>query len=70
MTQSEYEKALNKVEGLEAKVSKLAEDTNEKSVFKEFLLTALAEFSRLERKQLKQGSYFQDYFKSVVGGLQ
>ena len=70
MTQSEYEKALNKVEGLEAKVSKLTEDTNEKSVFKEFLLTALAEFSLLERKQLKQGSYFQDYFKSVVGGLQ
>ena len=70
MTQSEYEKALNKVEGLEAKVSKLTEDTNEKTVFKEFLLTALAEFSLLERKQLKKGSYFQDYFKSVVGGLQ
>ena len=56
MTQSEYEKALNKVEGLEAKVSKLTEDTNEKTVFKEFLLTALAEFSLLERKQLKKGS--------------
>ena len=40
-----------------------------KSVLKEFLLTALAAYSLLERKDLKQSVSFQDYFSYVVGGL-
>ena len=69
MSQSAYESALNEVSGLEEKISNLATDESEKSVFKEFLLTALAEFSLLERKQLKKGVFFQDYFNSVLGGI-
>jgi magnesium chelatase subunit I len=69
MAQSEFEEALNEVSGLEDKVNNLAKDQSEKAVFKEFLLTALAEFSLLERKQLKKGAFFQDYFSSVVGGI-
>jgi magnesium chelatase subunit I len=69
MAQSEFEEALNEVSGLEDKVNNLATDPSEKAVFKEFLLTALAEFSLLERKQLKKGAFFQDYFSSVVGGI-
>jgi magnesium chelatase subunit I len=69
MAQSEFEEALNEVSGLEDKVNNLATDQSEKAVFKEFLLTALAEFSLLERKQLKKGAFFQDYFSSVVGGI-
>ena len=70
MTHDGYSEALNKVTGLDEKVEKLTDDKDEKIVFKEFLLTALAEFSLLERKQLKRGASFQDYFKSVIGGLQ
>jgi magnesium chelatase subunit I len=69
MAQSGFEAALNEVSGLEEKVTNLSTDESEKSVFKEFLLTALAEFSLLERKQLKKGAFFQDYFSSVVGGI-
>lgn len=67
--QSEFADALNKVDGLAEKVADQTASVDEQAVLKEFLLTALAEFSLLERKQLKTGNSFQDYFSSVLGGL-
>lgn len=69
MTQKEYEKELDKVEGLDDKLEGIITDIGEKAVFKEFLLTALASYSILERKDLNRSVSFQDYFSSVVGGL-
>jgi magnesium chelatase subunit I len=69
MTQSAYQKALNDVGGLEDKVKDLASDAEERILLKEFLLTALAAFSIVERKDLRTSISFQDYFSSVVGGL-
>jgi len=69
MTQSDFENEINNVAGLEEKVEGLTAVNSEKSVLKEFLLTALAAYSLLERKDLKQSVSFQDYFSSVVGGL-
>ncbi|MDG1518769.1 MAG: sigma 54-interacting transcriptional regulator [Flavobacteriales bacterium] len=69
MTQSDFENEINNVSGLEEKVEGLTSVNSEKSVLKEFLLTALAAYSLLERKDLKQSVSFQDYFSSVVGGL-
>lgn len=67
--QREFADALNKVDGLAEKVGNQTVSADEQAVLKEFLLTALAEFSLLERKQLKTGNSFQDYFSSVLGGL-
>lgn len=69
MTQAEYEADLNTVSGLDEKVNNLTSSSAEQAVFKEFLLTALAEFSLLDRKQLKRSTSFQDYFSSVVNGI-
>lgn len=69
MPQAEYESGLDTVSGLEEKTNKLTSDKSEQAVLKEFLLTALAEFSLLDRKQLKRSTSFQDYFSSVLGGL-
>ena len=69
MTQSDFENEINNVSGLEEKVEGLTSVNSEKSVLKEFLLTALAAYSLLERKDLKQSVSFQDYFSSVVGGI-
>jgi magnesium chelatase subunit I len=69
MTQSDFENEINNVAGLEEKVEGLTAVNSEKSVLKEFLLTALAAYSLLERKDLKQSVSFQDYFSSVVGGI-
>ena len=69
MAQTEYEAVLNNVSGLDEKVNNLTSDIAEQAVFKEFMLTALAEFSLLFRKQLNRSTSFQDYFSSVVGGI-
>lgn len=69
MPQDEYESGLDTVSGLEEKTNNLTSDKSEQAVLKEFLLTALAEFSLLDRKQLKRSTSFQDYFSSVLGGL-
>ena len=69
MTQVAYEDALNSVEGINEKVSGITSDTSEQATLKEFLLTALAAFSILERKDLRTSVSFQDYFSSVIGGL-
>ncbi len=69
MTEAAYEEALNSIDCLDKKVSEVSSDTSEKSVLKEFLLTALAAFSILERKDLRTSVSFQDYFSSVIGGL-
>ena len=69
MPQLEYEKALNSIEGIHEKVKEVTSVVAEQAVFKEFLLTALAAFSILERKDLRRSVSFQDYFSSVVGGL-
>ena len=69
MTEAAYEEALNSIDCLDKKVSEEISDTSEKPVLKEFLLTALAAFSILERKDLRTSVSFQDYFSSVIGGL-
>ena len=69
MTEAAYEEALNSIDCLDKKVSEVSSDTSEKSVLKEFLLTALSAFSILERKDLRTSVSFQDYFSSVIGGL-
>lgn len=69
MNQADFEEGLSNVAGLEDKTAHLTSNKSEQAVLKEFLLTALAEFSLLDRKQLKRSTSFQDYFSSVLGGL-
>ena len=70
MTELAYEEALNNIGGVSEKVSEVNADDSEEVILKEFLLTALAAFSILERKDLRTSVSFQDYFSSVIGGLQ
>jgi magnesium chelatase subunit I len=68
MDQESFEKALKSIGGLSEHIDELASD-EPKVLLQEFLLHVLAEFSLLEKKSLKKSISFQDYFNSVLGGL-
>ena len=70
MKQSDFEKALNQINGLKNKVLNISSNVSEQAVIQEFLLTALASYSILERKDLRKSISFQDYFSSVIGGIE
>ncbi len=69
MSQNDYESELDKVSGLREKIEILALENESISTIMEFLLTSLAEYSILEKKRLERSVSFQDYFSSVVGGI-
>jgi magnesium chelatase subunit I len=69
MSQNDYESELDKVSGLREKIEALDLDNENISTTMEFLLTSLAEYSILEKKRLERSVSFQDYFSSVVGGI-
>jgi len=70
MPQKAFEKEIKKVNGLMDLVKNLDLKHENKFTLMEFVLHALAEFSLLEKKMLKNKMAFQDYFGSLIGGLQ
>ena len=69
MSQNDFESELNKVSGLRENIEALNLDDENIAIMMEFLLTSLAEYSLLEKKRLENSISFQDYFSSVVGGI-
>ena len=69
MSQDDYESELNKVSGLRENIEALNLENENISTIMEFLLTSLAEYSLLEKRRLEKSVSFQDYFSSVVGGI-
>ena len=66
LNKKEYETTLSKIPELNRYVSSNHPDVKEKEIplFKEFILHAMAEFSMLDKKMMKNDYHFQDLFSS------
>jgi len=67
----EYADALNKVSPLEDLISSYASETDAKDALflKEFILWALVEFEKLNKKRIDNGVAFKDGYSAYLSGL-
>jgi len=63
MTQKEFEKSLNSVQGLKSYIAAKERDTDE-MLWMEFVLFGLSEYSRLNRESIEAGARFADLMGS------
>ncbi|MBT0608870.1 magnesium chelatase [Aequorivita echinoideorum] len=71
LTNTEYEKELNKIEPLDRLIKKYASDFPKKDVYflKEFILWALVELKKLSKYNLSSGVRFKDVYGSYINDL-
>ncbi len=70
-TNKEYADALNKVSPLEDLIGQYVSNTDPKDVLflKEFILWALVEFEKLDKKRIENGLNFSDKYSTYLNGL-